>query len=149
MTKIHKNSTKGAKMRKILVLAVFAALFVGCENNRERFVKQFSESCQYGSGDNPNADILCDCAAEFVAEQFSDKELDFMKKLESPFYQPESMQEMNARVYLKEKMSMIERNIQSGSDRAFVRAFAKYMAPCSKAKGLVDMTEERMMEAMR
>lgn len=136
-------------MRKILVLAVLAALFVGCENNRERFIKQYSEGCQYGVGDNPNADILCDCTAEFIATQFSDKELDYMKKFESPFYQPQSMQEMNARVYLKEKMSEIERNIATRKDRAFIRAFVKYVAPCSKAKGLVDMTEERMMEAMR
>ena len=75
---------------KILVLAALAVLFVGCESSRERFVKQFSEACQYNPNfDGANADIFCVCMAEFYASQFSDKELDLMKKFESPFYQPQ------------------------------------------------------------
>lgn len=137
-------------MRKFLVLAVFAALFVGCESSRERFIKDYSEGCQYGpNAGTPNADIACDCTAEFLATQFSDKELDYMQKLSDPFYQPQSMQDMNARVFLKEKMSRLQGALESGNDRAFIRAFAKFMAPCARAKGLPDMTEEKILGVMR
>ncbi len=131
---------------KILVLAALAVLFVGCESSRERFVKQFSEACQYNPNfDGANADIFCVCMAEFYASQFSDKELDLMKKFESSFYQPQSMEEMSARVFLKEKMANLEYALDKGGDKRVVRAFAKYIAQCGKAKGLVELTEEKVL----
>ncbi len=133
---------------KVLMLAVLAVLFVGCESNREKFAKQFSEGCQYNSNfDGPNADIFCVCMAEFYASQFSDKELDLMKKFESPYYQPQSLEEMNARVFLNEKMTNLEYALNK--DKNIIRAFAKHMAKCGKAKGLVELTEERVLEIIK
>lgn len=92
-------------LQKIWITLILFLLFCGCSNDRENFINNFAQGCMY-SLNHKQSDIICKCYGEYLAEQFTDQELHYMKIFEKRM--PITLEEAQIKYSITETMSEFE-----------------------------------------
>lgn len=68
---------------KLITISLVSFYFLGCSDVRQNFAEEMTQGCLY-TAQIPNARAVCECISSYVADKFSDEELEvIMSKSQS------------------------------------------------------------------